>query len=126
MERMTAAEYQRQYGPEKPKRTKYGAKKCKAWGIGFDSQAERDRYGDLRALQMAGEISNLSPHPKFKLHAQGVSQGVYTADSQYHEGTDIIVEDVKSKATAKRQDYRQKVKLFQACYPHFIFREYLT
>jgi len=126
MERMSAAEYLKSQGIERPKRNKFNAKKVKAWGIQFDSKAEMRRYGDLRALQMAGEISNLEPHPKYGLHAHGKQMGQFTADSRYHEGELIIVEDVKSEATAKLADYKQRIRLFKACYPHLTFREYMA
>ena len=49
---------------DKPKkRNKYNAIKKEVDGVVFDSTIEARRYGDLKFMQMAGQISNLECHP---------------------------------------------------------------
>lgn len=107
-----------------PKRgNKYGAQKCAAWGISFDSKAEMRRYGELRLLEMAGKISGLKPHPKFKLDLGDGSAVSFTPDSEYMDEDQHVVEDVKSAPTAKKPDYVLRRKMFEAQYPEISFIE---
>lgn len=105
---------------------KYGNKKVKYDGATFDSKAEKDRYVELRLLERAGRISELHLQPPFKLlEKQKGEQGVkYIADFIYKENGKTIVEDVKSKATAKDKAYIIKRKLFKQKYEGvYVFRE---
>lgn len=110
---------------------KYGAKRVQVDGIWFDSKAEARRYGTLKMLEKAknSKIRDLKTHPKFELWANGVLICIYTLDFQYTEidgynnSLGIIVEDVKSPTTAKKADYKLRVKLFKANYPSIEFRE---
>ena len=84
---------------------KYNARKVTIDGIKFDSKAEARRYGELKLLVQAGEITDLECHPRFRL-LDGVTWNGkryrpvnYTADFQYREGDKTVVEDVKSRAT---------------------------
>lgn len=113
-----------------PKRAnKFSAKRTTVDGIAFDSLRESRRYSELRILERAGKIADLEPHPKFDLFAftdRGlgfVKIGTFTPDSQYIEDGQRVVEDVKSAPTAKQADYRLRVKVFRANYPHIEFRE---
>jgi hypothetical protein len=49
------------------KRSKYGNRKVTADGIKFDSAKEAKRWGELRFLEQAGEISNLKRQVRIPL-----------------------------------------------------------
>ena len=95
--------------------TKYNAKRTTIDGITFDSKREANRYGELKLLHQAGEIQELLVHPKFKLVVNGVLICTYTADFQYRENGEKVVEDVKSKPTIT-YSYKLKKKLMKAVY----------
>lgn len=48
-------------------KSKYHAKKCSYDGQTFDSKRERDRYCELRLMQMAGKISELRCQVPFRV-----------------------------------------------------------
>ncbi len=97
------------------RRNKYGNQKVVVDGITFASKAEARRYGELRLLERAGEIQNLELQPKFALVGIGATKICqYRADFAYqHTNGPLVVEDVKSPATAKNAAYRIKYKLFR-------------
>jgi hypothetical protein len=104
------AEQKRQRG------NKFGAKRCELDGHKFDSQAERDRYAELKLEERAGEIHGLQVHPVFHLHAHGGGEiGKYEADFAYFRGNARVVEDVKSCPT-KTALYRWKKRHMEAEY----------
>ena len=90
-------------------------------GVRFASQREAARYGELKLLERAREISGLTCHPKWELRVEGRDIGTYTADFSYWEGryhgdeSNLIVEDVKSPATLT-QLFRWKAKHLRAQY----------
>lgn len=105
-------------------------------GITFDSQIEGQRYLQLLSMEQSGEISELVCHPKFELqpaykNMQGkrIQAITYSADFQYIENGQLIVEDVKPRnRSAKRQDTarippdgRLRIKLFEYKYPKIKF-----
>lgn len=115
-------------------KSKYNNKKIVVDGITFDSQKEAMRYGQLKLLERAGEISDLKLQVPFELlpnqyetierFSKGgkrlkdglklVERGVtYVADFTYNTGGKIVVEDVKSKATRKKESYIIKRKLMR-------------
>ena len=77
--------------------TRFYAKPTRIDGIRFDSLAEGNRYGELKILVASGDISALEVHPKLKLSVNGtqISSGWYTADFQYVEANQIVIEDFK-------------------------------
>jgi hypothetical protein len=97
--------------------SKYKAKKTTVDGITFDSKAEAKRYQELKLIERAGQIKNLSLQPRFML--QGGFKNIHTgkkeraieyvADFQYEDNNVIIVEDCKGFKTS---DYKIKRKLF--------------
>lgn len=97
------------------RKNKYGAKRVTVDGIGFDSKAEARRYGELKLLQHAKEISGLAIHPRYDLTVNGMKIGTYSGDFQYFENGKLILEDVKSPAT-RTALYRLKKKLMKACH----------
>lgn len=85
-------------------RSKYGAKPQVVDGHRFPSRKEAKRYGELRLLELAGEISGLELQPRFPIVINGQQvrypSGVgleYRADFKYTETRSrrIVVEDVK-------------------------------
>ena len=110
--------------PTEPPR-KYRNKPTTVDGIRFASKAEARRYGELKLLEKAGEISGLELQPRFDLRAPaGVMKftkiGEYHADFSYYQRIDgctrRVVEDVKSPATAKDKLFVWKRRHFEAEY----------
>lgn len=98
------------------RRPKYGNKHVVVDGVRFDSKREATRHKELLLLQRAGKISDLRLQPRFIL-AGAVRFGDekrlkpalrYIGDFSYFEGNMLIVEDVKSPATAKTAAFRIK------------------
>jgi hypothetical protein len=94
--------------------TKFGARKVTLDGIEFASQAEANRYSQLKLLERAREIKALGVHPKYPLKVNGVLIGVYTADFTYFEGGRQVTEDVKGIVTPEAS---LRMRVFMACYP---------
>lgn len=86
----------------------------------FGSIAESRRYRELQILEGLRAISDLTPHPSFKLIVNNSLIGTYTADSRYTENGKTIIEEVKGW---KSRDYPLRKKLFIALYPNFVHRE---
>jgi len=113
---------------------KYNNKKTVLDGITFDSISEAARYSELKLLQKACKISNLECHPRFLLQ-EGFNDLVngnvryrpihFSADFKYRDNETLneVIEDVKSKITAKEVAYNIRKRLFRAKYPQYIFRE---
>ena len=104
---------------------KFHARKTPYDGYVFDSGKECQRYKDLRLLEFAGEITDLTVHPKFVLqegfiwHGKKIRPITYTADFMYQEGFETVVEDVKGVQT---QLFKVKWKLVKKKYPAIDFR----
>ena len=104
-------------------RSKYRAQKTIVDGVCFDSKTEARRYTDLLILQQAGIISELKCQPAFVLlegfkditgkREQAIK---YTADFEYFEDGRRIVEEIKSRATAKARDWSLRKRLFKSRY----------
>lgn len=98
-------------------RNKYKAKKTLVDGVVFDSKKEAARYQELKLLEKAGIIKDLSLQPNFLLQGSFKCQGKthrkieYIADFQYYVVKDKkwVVEDVKGYRT---DVYKIKKKLF--------------
>lgn len=121
------------------KQPKYRNKKVTVDGIEFDSIKEANRYAELKLLERAGKIKHLQMQVKFVVipsqyefyerygkKGKRLKDGqrllekecVYIADFQYqdaHTGR-IVVEDVKSQATKKKESYIIKRKLMLSVY----------
>lgn len=127
---MSAEEYRKRFlGGVKPKRHKYNAKAVKVDGFVFASQAEANRYVELRLRRKAKEIASLVLQPVFELQPAFVRPDgrreraiAYVADFGYVERPSgvMVVEDVKGLRT---DVYRLKRKLFLYRYPNVEFRE---
>lgn len=92
------------------------AKKTKVDGVTFDSRGEARRYGELKLMQRAGRIKNLSTHPCFDLMIKGVLICRYEGDFAYNiPGYEkMVVEDYKGGIIT--QEYKIKSKLFKVLY----------
>jgi hypothetical protein len=81
---------------------KYGAIRTIVDNITFPSKKEARRYGVLKLLQQAGEITNLQLQPRFDLHGpNGKRIGAYVGDFRYmvaKTGMDVV-EDCKGVQT---------------------------
>jgi len=91
------------------RRNKYGAEKTEVDGMVFDSKSEAKRYLQLKAMQCAGEISELKTQVRIGLlPAQQVGGRKerpvdYLADFQYVRQGVLITEDVKSGPTKTKE-----------------------
>lgn len=95
-------------------RSKYRSKKTAVDGIVFDSKHEAARWQELKLLERAGQISNLTRQVKYQLiptqrgsvrTERGVS---YIADFVYTKNGQTVIEDAKG---VKTPDYIIKRKL---------------
>jgi hypothetical protein len=119
-----------EYRKRKPeKRAKYNNIKVKLDGYLFDSQAEANRYCELKLLIRSGDVTKIEVHPKFLLQEGYVKDGrrvrpiYYEADFRvtYADGH-IEIEDVKSTAT-RTKTYMMKRKMFEKRYPDITIKE---
>ena len=104
---------------------KYRNKKIQVDMYVFDSIAESLRYKELKLLEQAGEISELTLQPRFLLQEAFRKNGKsyrkieYVADFQYIEKGKTIVEDVKGIQT---DVFKLKHKIFEKLYPDLELR----
>lgn len=98
---------------------KYNNKKVTIDNITFDSIGESRRYQELKLLERAGEISDLQLQPKFELQPTFKKNGkthraiTYTADFQYVENGQTVIEDFKGFET---KDFKMRKKMFEYKY----------
>jgi hypothetical protein len=122
---MTMDEFRRHQDKVKPpKQSLYRNKKKTVNGFEFDSIKEANRHADLVLMQQAGNIRKLERQKEFELTVNGHLICSYVADFCYEQQIpapkvagvywEPIVEDVKSKPTRKKRDYRIKKKLMLA------------
>ena len=103
-------------------KNKYNAIKQTYKGEVFGSKIELNRFVELEHLLTERKIFNLETHPRFDLMVNGVKIGRYTADFRYNKGNEVVVEDVKSKAT-KTRDYMLRKKILATYDPPVIITE---
>ena len=99
-----------------PRRSKYGARKVVIDGVTFDSAKEARRYGELKVLEAAGEITDLVLQPSFDLLVLGGAKvGTYRADFGYVDchTKERVTEDCKGMRTSI---YKLKKKIVEAVY----------
>ena len=105
---------------------KFKAEKSYAFGLKFDSKAERERYFFLRDRQNRGEISGLECQKKFTIvkpqnyGRRRVRERYYIADFVYYENGKMIVEDVKGCKKGVAYQYFTLMKLSHIYYYHII------
>jgi len=91
---------------------KYRNRKTVVDGVTFDSAKEARRYGELKILQRAGQISGLHLQPSFPIVINGVKTCTYKADFGYiNKSGASVVEDVKG---FKTPIYNLKKRLMKA------------
>jgi hypothetical protein len=101
---------------------KYHSRKVRLDGLDFDSQAEAERWAELRLLERAGEIESLQPHPRWVLQPAFTRPDgrreraiTYEADFSYLENGQLVVEDVKPAWQGRKDGawrvFRLKAKL---------------
>lgn len=104
------------------KKNKYNNKKVIYKGIKFDSIKEKNRFIELKLMEKAGEIKNLTLQPEFPLtetiknNGKTFRKSKYIADFEYIDKSgERVVEDVKG---FKTDLYNFKVKVFLNKYGH--------
>lgn len=95
-----------------PKRNKYGNKPSN----GYASKKEERRALELRVLASQGIIRDLREQVTYNFTINGVKICAYRCDFQYVAGDKLVVEDVKSPATAALDVFRIKRKPMKALY----------
>ena len=98
---------------------KYGNKKIETEDGCFDSLKEYKHWRELKLMERAGLITQLSRQTKFELIPNQIEDGrvaeravTYKADFTYYRDGNFVCEDVKSRAT-KTRDYIIKRKLMR-------------
>ena len=95
---------------------KYFAKKTVAMGLKFDSRWEAERWGQLKAMERAGVVTELERQVKYELSINDVKICSYVADFRYLQQEEdgfsrLIVEDAKGVLTP---EFKLKKKMMKA------------
>ena len=98
------------------KSSKFGAKKTMVDGITFDSKWESERYGQLKAMERGGIVTDLELQVKYDIVINDIKICKYIADFVYKEESPDgkikeIVEDAKGFETP---EFKLKKKLMKA------------
>jgi hypothetical protein len=105
--------------PGKPH--KYRARRTIIDGIAFDSRREADTYVKLKALEQAGELTDLERQVRYDLHGKnGTKISFVKVDFAFKENGRPVVLEVKGVRT---RAYVLRKKLFQDEYPEHEYRE---
>lgn len=102
------------------RRNKYRNTPTEVDGHRFASKLEAKRYGELKLLQKAGQISNLELQPRHPLSVNDCLICTFVADFEYLEHGKRVAEDAKGVRT---DVFRIKANLFRALYPKIELRE---
>lgn len=115
-------------------KNKFNAVKEVIDGIKFDSKTEARRYRELKLLERAGKIKDIEVQPvyillksvKFSGDDRAKPAMRYTADFRYYDidKGEVVVEDVKSKATAKLTDYKMRRHMMLAIHDIEVLEAY--
>lgn len=115
-------------------KNKFNAVKKVVDGIKFDSTRESKRYEELKLLERAGKIKDLEVQPvyilvksvRFKGDKKAKPAMRYTADFRYWdiEKDELVVEDIKSTATAKLTDYKMRRHMMLAIHGIEVLEKY--
>lgn len=83
------------------KKGKYNNRGFRLDGKFFDSEAEANRYAQLKALQAADVITHLECQVPYQIHIDGTLICTYYADFRYitNEPHAMVIEDVKGQRT---------------------------
>lgn len=95
-------------------RNKFNARKAKIGDLTFDSASEAKRWAELKILERAGEISELTRQRAYPLWVNGETIATYKPDFRYltKDGA-VCIEEHKGYWTPEA---KLKVKLFEAIY----------
>jgi hypothetical protein len=110
------------------RQSKYGNRRVKtAAGVSFDSQSEAKRWAELKLLERAGEIRELTLHPRYDLSVNGIHICDMIPDYSYEclvEGSDgrhrffqtwmKVCEDRKGGTATQTDVFKLKRKLLKA------------
>ena len=113
--------------PKKTRRAnKYFAKKTVAMGLKFDSRWEAERWGQLKAMERAGIVTQLERQIKYELSVNDVKICDYIADFRYlleeENGlSKLVVEDAKGVLTP---EFKLKKKMMKAIHNIDIYLSY--
>jgi hypothetical protein len=98
----------------KSRENKHKAKKIRVDGILFASFLEANRYGELKILERAGEVSDIKVHPVFPVEVNGIQVCKVILDFSYTDKNGCQVhEDTKGQDTALS---RLKRRMVEAAY----------
>ncbi len=101
-------------GVKTSRTNKYRNKRTVVDGITFDSRKESERYRELKILEKAGAIKNLTLQPRYDLIVNDVKICTYVADFTYQTRMgETLVEDCKG---FKNRVYLIKRNLMLAVY----------
>ena len=100
------------------KSNKYNAVRVSFDDIKFDSKREMARYGELRLLEMTGQIEKLEVQPVYMLPGKIK----YKGDFRYVEQGKVIVEDVKGGKATQTRTFINKWKQVKELYPDVEWR----
>lgn len=114
-EQLAQYESGRKMAQEGAKRSKYGNQPTMVDGIKFDSKKEATRYGELKLMEKAGQISDLRVHTRWELFVNEQLICNYESDFDYLSAVFGYrkVEDTKGVRTAV---FKLKKKLMMAIY----------
>ena len=113
--------------PNKTRRpNKYFAKKTVAMGLKFDSRWEAERWGQLKAMERAGIVTQLERQIKYELCVNDVKICSYIADFRYLLEEEnglfkLVVEDAKGVLTP---EFKLKKKMMKAIHNIDIYLSY--
>lgn len=116
--RISAAAYRQMAKAPKPR--KYRNKPVTVDGERYDSGAEARRHGELRYLEMSGQIRDLKRQVRFELHTWADGQLIllttYTADFTYRDTKSgyLVAEDVKGPESNDTDVFKLKKKWMAA------------
>ena len=82
------------------RRNKYGAKRCEAYGIKFDSILERNRHLYLMSLEQEGKITELEHHPA----VHPIVNGIFICQVEFDHSYRIAGESFKTYEDSKGVD----------------------
>ena len=100
---------------DKCRPSKHKNRSVVVYGKRFASSKEAKRYGELLGLTESGGITRLVVQPRYPISINGHLICTYVADFSYITSAGMsVIEDVKSKWTAKMPLYRIKKKLMLA------------
>ena len=85
-------------------------------GIVFASKKEMVRYADLKILERGKVISDLKLQPAFITYINGQRFCTYTADFEYIENGERVIEEIKSSGTAADPAFRLRKKAAELYY----------